>query len=172
MHVMNDQPSPVSLPTPEQMFGRQLRLLRLGRGWTQQDVAVKMQDFGYQWSQATVTRLEAATRPIRLNEVFDLAGLFDVPAAQFLEPASQDFDWENVESLDSEIEKLTRERDAQYEHLRKSDDAASALARTRAEFIGLIVRTEFRLETLKRWRPQAHSGEPPEAGDGSEPTKP
>ena len=38
-----------------------------------------MQAYGYQWSQATVTRLESASRPIRVNELADLARLFGVP---------------------------------------------------------------------------------------------
>ena len=43
-----------------------------------------MRAYGYDWSQAIVTRLEAATRPTRLNELADLALLFEVPAMELL----------------------------------------------------------------------------------------
>ena len=75
-----------NMPTPEQFVARQLRLLRQGRGWSQQEVAEKMRPYGYQWSQATVTAWNPPTRPIRLNELADLAILYGVPVEQFLEP--------------------------------------------------------------------------------------
>jgi transcriptional regulator with XRE-family HTH domain len=97
------------------------------RGWSQQDVAERMRPYGHQWSQATVTRLEAATRPIRLNEVADLAALFGIPVAQFLE--SPDFEWEDLEALELEIATLTVKRD----QLRENLDEARYLAMTARE---------------------------------------
>src|SRR5215471_18641949 len=87
MHVMNRQPEPVTanIPTPEQLAARQLRLLR----------------------QAYGTRLESASRPIRLNELADLAALYGVKITQFLETEVP----EDLEALDREIEWLTEERD-------------------------------------------------------------
>ena len=113
MHVMNEQrKNPAeNMPTPEQLVARQVRLLRQGRGWSQQEVAEKMRAYGYQWSQATVTRLESASRPIRLNELADLAILFSVPVAQFLESRDPEFEWDDLESLEREITSLTKERD-------------------------------------------------------------
>ena len=100
-----------NMPTPEQLVARQVRLLRQGRGWSQQEVAEKMRAYGYQWSQATVTRLESASRPIRLNELADLAILFSVPVTQFLESRDLEFKWDDLEALESEIASLTKERD-------------------------------------------------------------
>lgn len=52
-----------------------------------------MRAYGYDWSQAIVTRLEAATRPTRLNELAGLALLFEVPAMELLGfGAPEDFD--------------------------------------------------------------------------------
>ena len=41
MHVMNEQRENAAekMPTPEQLVARQVRLLRQGRGWSQQEVA-------------------------------------------------------------------------------------------------------------------------------------
>jgi transcriptional regulator with XRE-family HTH domain len=90
------------MPTPEQLAARQLRLLRQGRRWSQLEVAEKMRAYGYRWSQATVTRLESASRPIRLNELADLATLYGVRVAQFLESGTPD----DIETLEAEIRNL------------------------------------------------------------------
>jgi len=163
MRVMNepDERAPADMPTPEQLVGRQLRLLRQARGWSQQEVAEKMRPFGYEWSQATVTRLESATRPIRLNELADLALLYGVPIEQFLEPEVQDFAWDDLDALDREIKRLTAERDGMQAHMEKAESAERAFARTRAEAVIYLSRINSRLEALKRWRPEraAESGE-------------
>jgi transcriptional regulator with XRE-family HTH domain len=163
MHVMNepDERAPVNIPTPEQLVGRQLRLLRQGRGWSQQEVAEKMRPFGYEWSQATVTRLESATRPIRLNELADLALLYGVPMEQFLEPEVQDFAWDDLDALDREIKRLTAEREGMQAQIEKAESAARASARITAQAVIYRGRLDSRLEALKRWRPQgaAEDGE-------------
>ena len=104
------QDAAANLPTPEQLVGRQVRLLRQGRGWSQQEVAEKMRAYGYKWSQATVTRLESATRPIRLNELADLAILFSVPVNAVPGLQIQELAWDDLEALEHEIDALTAER--------------------------------------------------------------
>jgi len=155
MHVMNEDLQRATVPTPEQLFGRQIRLLRQGRGWSQQDVAVRMKPFGYSWSQATVTRLEAATRPIRLNEVFDLAMLFEVPPGQFLESSGQDFEWDDLEALEREIEKLTADRAKLEDYHRSAAAAADDAARHMAAISADLARINGRLDVLARWHPAA-----------------
>ena len=156
MHVMNEthRPAAADLPTPEQLVGRQVRLLRRGRGWSQQEVAEKMQAYGYQWSQATVTRLESASRPIRVNELADLARLFEVPATQFLDSRARDFAWDDLDALEREIEELTAERREIREHLDRQEALAEEAARGRASVAGHLARVDSRLEVLMQWVPQ------------------
>ena len=156
MHVMNEthRPAAADLPTPEQLVGRQVRLLRQGRGWSQQEVAEKMQAYGYQWSQATVTRLESASRPIRINELADLARLFGVPATQFLDSRARDFAWDDLDALEREIEELTAERREIREHLDRQEALAEEAARGRASVAGHLARVDSRLEVLMQWVPQ------------------
>ena len=156
MHVMNEthRPAAADLPTPEQLVGRQVRLLRQGRGWSQQEVAEKMQAYGYQWSQATVTRLESASRPIRVNELADLARLFGVPATQFLDSRARDFAWDDLDALEREIEELTAERREIREHLDRQEALAEEAARGRASIAGHLARVDSRLEVLMQWVPQ------------------
>jgi transcriptional regulator with XRE-family HTH domain len=165
MHVMNEQNEDAAeniMPTPEQLVGRQVRLLRQGRGWSQQDVAEKMRAYGYKWSQATVTRLEAATRPIRLNELTDLAALYGVPVTQLLESGAPD----DLEALEREIEKLRRERVYLADRLQQAEAVAMDASTRRAETAALIARVDGRLETLLRWHPAARDSRRPAEGGG------
>jgi transcriptional regulator with XRE-family HTH domain len=157
MHVMNEprEHAPANLPTPEQLVARQVRLLRQGRGWSQQEVAEKMRAYGYQWSQATVARLESASRPIRLNELADLAILFSVPVAQFLESRDLDFQWDDLEALESEIASLTKERDALKADLDEKRYLAMVATERVGEAAAALARVNGRLGALLRWHPQA-----------------
>jgi len=62
----------------ERRFGKRLRELRKLRGWSQEQVASQMRALGHGWQQTTVTKTEAADRPIRLNEAASLAALLDL----------------------------------------------------------------------------------------------
>ncbi len=158
MHVMNEPPSEpadtMKMPTLEQLAGRQVRLLRQSMGWSQLDVAEKMRPFGYEWSQATVTRLEAATRPIRLNELADLAVLFGIPLSQFLPfGAPPEFEWDDLEAFEREVAKLKERHSRLREQIADADATASGLARARAEAAAELARIEGQLEGLMRWHP-------------------
>jgi transcriptional regulator with XRE-family HTH domain len=166
MHVMNEQSRAATenVPTPERIVARYIRLLRQGRGWSQQEVAEKMRAYGYEWSQATVTRLESASRPIRLNELADLAALFGVPVMQFLESGSPATGWDDLEALDSELASLTAEREALKTRVDEASYRAMVAAVHEGELRAQLARIDGRLGTLMRWHPQAAKGpeEPPE----------
>ena len=145
----SQEPATSDLPTPEQLVGRQARLLRQGRRWSQQEVAQKMRAFGYQWSPATVTRLEAATRPIRLNELVDLAALYGVPVTQLLESEVPD----DLDALNTEITDLTDKRDSLKKLASQTKAAAARAVEQDAETRARLARVEGRLVTLMRWHP-------------------
>lgn len=169
MHVVNDTPPDDALAlTPEQFIGRQVSMLRQIQGWSQRDLAEKMRAYGYQWSQATITRLESATRPIRLNEAADLAALFGVPVTYFLELWTPKFGMDDVGALQKEIEGLENERNilrVELDMARAAMDSASMhVSRTASD----VVRVEERLRALKKWQrhlTQRDEG-PAEGGDG------
>ena len=155
IHTMKEpSPSTANLPTPEQVAGRRLRLLRQLRGWSQQELVEKMRPYGYEWSQATVTRLEAATRPIRLNELADLAALYEVPVTQFLESLGPESAGDDVEALEREIEKLTAERREIREHLDRQEALAEEAAAGRAAVAAHLAHVDRRLGVLMQWVPQ------------------
>ncbi len=150
------------MPSPEQRAGQQIRLLRQRRGWSQHDVAEKMRAYGYDWSQAIVTRLEAATRPTRLNELADLALLFEVPALELLGfGAPEDFD-----AAEREISELltiqTRLRE-QLSHARslvfELKEKATSAQQDEARIFATLLRIDARIEVLASYA-TSPSGEP------------
>jgi transcriptional regulator with XRE-family HTH domain len=59
--------------TPEEIVGANIKAMRSQLGLTQAELAEAMQGLGYSWIQTTVAKTEAADRPLRVNEVADLA---------------------------------------------------------------------------------------------------
>jgi transcriptional regulator with XRE-family HTH domain len=172
---MNEQlpDAKANVPTPEQLVGRLVRQLRQGRGWSQQEVAEKMRAYGYQWSQATVTRLESASRPIRVNELADLAMLFEVHVTQFLNP-EKSVVWDDLDGLEREIEELSAKRVAVREHLDNQIALAEEAARGRAALAANLAQIDRRLEILAQWVPRFQEIARGRArnGDRSEPAQP
>lgn len=69
---------------PERRLGAKVRELRRERGWSQEDLARRLDAFGYQMHQTTVAKLEAGERPIRVNELAALAVILEVTAAELI----------------------------------------------------------------------------------------
>lgn len=70
--------------TPEQALGDRVRELRLARGLSQEALAQLMSAAGHSWHQTTAAKTEASARPIRVNEVVDLAHIFRVDPSDLL----------------------------------------------------------------------------------------
>jgi transcriptional regulator with XRE-family HTH domain len=96
-------------PSMEQLAGQRIRALRLRRTWTQQELATQMRSTGgryAKWHQTTVAKIEAATRPLRVNELGDVAAVLGVTAIELLaDDGSSDGHamqtvWERVERLE------------------------------------------------------------------------
>ena len=60
--------------------------MRLKAGWTQNDLAVKLQVYGWDTSRESVTRLETQDRRVPDLELFVLAKIFGVPADDLFPP--------------------------------------------------------------------------------------
>ncbi len=83
-------PRPALPPTgsgsAEERVGERLRARRVGRGWSQAELATRMSGRDEKWTQSTIAKTEGATRPIRLNELAALAETLDVPLTDLVEP--------------------------------------------------------------------------------------
>lgn len=71
------------------VFGANLRQLREEKGWSQSELARRMQESGWpKYSQVAVSRTEEGTRAVRLDEAIDLAALFDANVSRMISPPS------------------------------------------------------------------------------------
>ena len=59
--------------TPEQQAGTRIKTRRVELGMSQEQLSEEMRRLGHSWHQTTVVKTEAAGRPLRLNELTDLA---------------------------------------------------------------------------------------------------
>lgn len=59
-------------------FGRRLKEVRQGRGWSQGELAKRITDAGFPMHQSAVSKIEAATRATPVDEVFVLAVVLGV----------------------------------------------------------------------------------------------
>jgi transcriptional regulator with XRE-family HTH domain len=67
--------------TPEQQAGAKIKTRRAELGMSQEQLANEMRRLGHPWHQTTVVKTEAAGRPLRLNELTDLARVLGVRAS-------------------------------------------------------------------------------------------
>jgi transcriptional regulator with XRE-family HTH domain len=70
--------------TAEQVVGQRIKSLRTLHGWSQQELATRMEGMGHTWRQTTVTKTENADRPIRVNEAVHLSQIFGVTIGELL----------------------------------------------------------------------------------------
>jgi transcriptional regulator with XRE-family HTH domain len=136
----------------EAVAGQEIRGLRIARGWSQQEVAMKMRGFGYSWNQTMVSKIEAGTRPLRVNELADLAQLFAVPVAQLLLPQV------SLEEAEKEIAELEPALKAAEARAAEAEAALKAMEELNYE----LNRIRARLDYLRRRR---DSLKPADGGD-------
>lgn len=55
------------------------RILREERGWSQRDLAERVREYGFDFHQSTIAKLEAGTRPLRVAEMYALSHVFKMP---------------------------------------------------------------------------------------------
>jgi transcriptional regulator with XRE-family HTH domain len=91
---------------PEVQAGRALRRLRLARNWSQEEVAVRMTAYGYDFHQTMIAKIEAAQRPLRVRELADFAALYGVEVQELVYPPTG-----SLGEIDQEIAEATARRD-------------------------------------------------------------
>ncbi len=95
-------------PDPEVQAGRALRRLRLSQGWSQEEVARRMQAYGgYDFHQTTIAKIEAAQRPLRVRELADFAALYGVEVHELIYPPNG-----SLAEIDREIAAAKAQRHA------------------------------------------------------------
>jgi transcriptional regulator with XRE-family HTH domain len=138
--------------TPEQLAGTKIKTRRIELGMSQEQMSEEMRRLGHSWHQTTVVKTEAAGRPLRLNELTDLAQILGVRASH-LAATETDFKLEMVQNdvvarsgavarLKTDIDELTR----QLEEKKQAYENAQKLLRESQEEYGRLIRSASNAE--------------------------
>ncbi|WP_280428338.1 helix-turn-helix domain-containing protein [Nocardia brasiliensis] len=65
---------------PDQAIGKRIEALRVSRGLSQDQLSVQLREAGINWSQVTLSKVEAGTRPTKFAEILAIAQHFGVEA--------------------------------------------------------------------------------------------
>ena len=72
------------MASPRDVFAAGARAVRKARGWTQQDVARRVDELGGKLHYATLSKIEAGTRSVSLDEALLLAAALQVSAGNLI----------------------------------------------------------------------------------------
>lgn len=77
--------------TPTQILARQMKEVRTRRGWTQQDLADRLQDLGLNVDQSTIARIEKGQiKRVTLDDALAIAAALGVQPVQLMVPMKAD----------------------------------------------------------------------------------
>lgn len=136
--------------TAEHFLGVSIRAVREERDMSQEELARRMEDYGFSWTKNTVWKTETARRPIRVNEVVAIAEILGVHAAALIGDARDNWTYRadvlraaaRVRRLGERIAETERTVTAIEQEYR---DAVIELERLRS--------VQGRTEGFPRWRP-------------------
>lgn len=89
----------------EKTFGDKVRQWRRERNWSQEEVAERLRDQGFEMHQTTVAKIERGTRPLRVAEAAALAYIFAVPPLAIFEGRPPEGYPESIKDLQLALEK-------------------------------------------------------------------
>ena len=78
----------------------------MARNWSQEEVAARMEAYGYDFHQTMIAKIEAAQRPLRVRELADFAALYGVEVQDLVYPPTS-----SLSATDQEIAEVTASRD-------------------------------------------------------------
>jgi transcriptional regulator with XRE-family HTH domain len=117
---------------PERVLAQRVRGLRVKANLTQQEVAEQMTARGLPMVQSQIASIEAAKRPVRVNEAAALADVLGVDLQDLLVMPDPDSAYEQLRAAMTNVNLLLRERDKHRAEVAFAQD--------------LIANTELRLE--------------------------
>lgn len=166
MHVEHESEPEAESRTLEATVGRELRQLRIARGWTQKETAARLAVLpGYEtWHQTTIARVESADRPLRLNEAETLATLFGVTIADLTigKISAEDAAGE-IAKLEPELQAATEKLETAKEAVEVKAGRLQELVDARDEAFFAQRRIQARLDFLRR---RVAALAPPAKGSG------
>lgn len=71
---------------PAKIFGQQLRLVRMRRGWSQQDLVDRLSQLGFPVDRSAIAKIETGARGVSVDEALAIAVALDVAPTALLVP--------------------------------------------------------------------------------------
>lgn len=147
----------------EKALCQKLKALREGKGWSQAELASRLNDVGYDFHQTTIAKLEAGKRPLRVAELYAFSFAFRMPVQALISvPLSADPISPSLASLEARLADLDQAR-------QQNRDSLMQIIEQLAD-----VQSTYELERLRlaeRMRDYAAMKEDPPSGDIGEPVR-
>ncbi|MBF6065030.1 helix-turn-helix transcriptional regulator [Nocardia terpenica] len=105
---------------PDRAIGKRIEALRTGIGLSQEHMSAQLRRAGVNWSQVTLSKVEAGQRPAKFSEILAIADLFDIETVE-LSPDGGGFGYQ--------YHKARHDRDNAAKQVRKAEQV---LERARA----------------------------------------
>jgi transcriptional regulator with XRE-family HTH domain len=122
-------------PSGDERLGAEIRRLREAAGWTQKDLAYRLQSgtaFSSATNQATISRIEKGIRAVTFLEARDLASIFGRGVESLVEPNQYLSDIQQAENLRYELQEAIWAVERAVDSLDKARQSARlSLARLR-----------------------------------------
>jgi transcriptional regulator with XRE-family HTH domain len=103
---------------PEKQIGQRITQLRTELGWSQQKLADQMKALGGRyanWRQGMIDKTEKGLRPLRVNEVVDLAAVLGVPPEFLFGPMVAGLDSAALKAKITETETALQAAERKYD---------------------------------------------------------
>jgi transcriptional regulator with XRE-family HTH domain len=126
VRAVADRNGQVGGQTWEQVVGAQVRRFRVAKGMSQDQLAAGMTARGMPMSQPTATKIESASRPIRVNELPVLAAVLGVEVGELLPESSGLHDPVRVAEEIETAQRLAEAMEAAQAAQRRYDIAEAA----------------------------------------------
>ncbi|MBT2483364.1 MULTISPECIES: helix-turn-helix transcriptional regulator [unclassified Microbacterium] len=99
----------------ERVMCDKFRMLREERGWSQKELAEKVRDYGFDFHQSTIAKLESGARPLRVAEMYALSHVFRMPPGAVFFMAYSTSEDDGLDPFDSLTRLLAREEEGRAE---------------------------------------------------------
>ncbi len=134
----------------DEIIGKRIVELRERRGWTQGELARLLRERGLNWSQGTLSKVEAGVRPVRLSEVSALSlvlrtKIYDIVNAHL--PVQTESDTKqrvrtSLPQVDTTLSRLSKVMDQLSESQAATEEAYRALRGVSAVFEDILEANE------------------------------
>lgn len=130
----------------EKSFGDKVRQWRKARSWSQEDLAQRLTDLGFDVHQTTVAKIERGGRPLRVAEAVALAQILRVPTLAVFYGPGPDTEPASIRMMRKKLEQVNEGLDAANRHLQEAADNVGYWETERASLAKALAEAALKAE--------------------------